>query len=61
MAIKKGDTCRVRVPVIQGTVLRRQVDEGSDQVLVLMTWTDAAGQEQQRWFDEAELEAVNEG
>ena len=61
MAIKKGDTARVKVPVIQGTVLRRQVDEESDRVRLLMTWTDAEGHEQQRWFDESELEAVNEG
>lgn len=52
---KKGDAVKlVSVVVPQGPVLGMRMDDDGN-VQYLVGWTDADGQEQQRWFDEAQL------
>ena len=54
---KKGDLVKVKVVIPQGPVQDFAVDtEGN--MLYLVTWTDADGVEQTRWFAEDELQAV---
>lgn len=53
---KKDDQVRVVQPVIQGTIIRREIIEDED--VYLVGWTDAIGEPQERIFTEAQLEAV---
>ena len=51
---KKGDNVKLVVVVPQGPVEALRMDEdGNFQYLI--SWTDAAGVVQSRWFDEAQL------
>ena len=53
---KKDDTVRLIQPVIQGTVINRQIIDDED--VYLVGWTDANGEPQERVFHENQLEAV---
>lgn len=55
-AFKKGDVVTVKVVVPSGPITAMRMDE-EGVVSYLVTWTDAAGVEQQRWFDEDQLTA----
>jgi hypothetical protein len=51
---QKGDVVKLAVPAPQGPVLAlRMTEDGVVQYLV--SWVDANGIEQQRWFDEDKL------
>lgn len=53
---KKGDTVQLKAVVPQGPVMAmRMDDDGNVQYLIVWTVDD---EPQQRWFDEAQLEAV---
>lgn len=53
-AFKKGDVVKLNLPVPQGPVeALRMTEDGVIQYLV--SWTDADGDVQQRWFDEEQL------
>jgi uncharacterized protein YodC (DUF2158 family) len=53
---KKGDVVKLKLVVPSGPILSmRMTDEGVVQCLV--GWTDDAGVEQQRWFDQSQLVA----
>ncbi len=53
-AFKKGDVVKLAVTVPQGPVIAlRMTEDGVVECLV--EWTDANGEVQQRWFDEAQL------
>jgi uncharacterized protein YodC (DUF2158 family) len=52
---KVGDAVKLKTVVPQGTVQSMRMDE-SGNISYLFAWTDMAGDEHQRWFDEAELE-----
>lgn len=53
-AFKKGDVVKLTVAVPQGPVIGlRMTEDGVVECLV--EWTDANGEVQQRWFDEAQL------
>lgn len=56
-AFKKGDAVRLNAVIPQGVIAGFRMDE-EGVVTYLMTWTDGAGVEQQRWFSESELVAV---
>jgi uncharacterized protein YodC (DUF2158 family) len=56
-AFKKGEAVRLNVSIPQGVVSALRMDE-EGVVSYLMTWTDDAGVEQQRWFTESELVAA---
>ena len=53
----KGQTVKVRAVNPQGPVQALRMDEDGN-VSYLVEWTDAEGNAQQRWFDEAQLEAA---
>ncbi len=51
---QKGEVVKLNVPAPQGPVeALRMTEDGVIQYLV--SWTDADGNEQQRWFDEDQL------
>jgi uncharacterized protein YodC (DUF2158 family) len=54
---KKGDVVKLGGVVPQGPVQKLRMDDDGN-VSYLIEWTDADGQVQQRWFDEADLIAV---
>jgi uncharacterized protein YodC (DUF2158 family) len=54
---KKGDAVRLNASIPQGVISSFRMDE-EGVVSYLMTWTDEANVEQQRWFTESELVAV---
>jgi len=54
---KKGDTVKLIGVVPLGPVIGMRMDEDGN-VSYLVEWTDADGNAQQRWFDEAQLEAA---
>lgn len=54
---KKGDTVKMIAVVPQGPVEALRMDEDGN-FSYLISWTDAAGAVQSRWFDETQLTAV---
>lgn len=54
---KKGDTVKLDVVVPQGPVEALRMNEDGE-VQYLISWTDATGVVQSRWFDEAQLTAA---
>ena len=56
--MKAGATVRLVQPVIEGVVQERRVNPTSDEIEVLVEWTDSEGQMVQRWFDEGQLQEV---
>jgi hypothetical protein len=54
---KKGDTVKLNVTVPQGPIDSLRMDEDGN-VQYLVSWTDDDGNEQSRWFDEAQLTAA---
>lgn len=56
-AFKKGDAVKVKAVVPQGPVeALRMLEDGTVQYLI--SWTDADGASQSRWFDESTLIAA---
>lgn len=53
---KKGDTVKLKGVIPQGPVEGMRMDDDGN-VQYLISWTDAAGVIQSRWFDEAQLTA----
>lgn len=51
---KKGDVVKLNMVAPQGPVLDIQVDPDGD-IIYLISWADADGVEQLRWFSEAQL------
>ena len=58
MAIPKGTKVRQIVPVIEGTVESYSVDQESGNILMLVVWKDADGNEQSKYFKESEVAVV---
>ena len=56
-AFKKGDTVKVVAVIPQGPVESMRMDEDGN-VQYMISWTDANGETQTRWFDEAQLTAA---
>ena len=54
---KKGDVVKLNVVTPQGPVEALRMDEEGD-VYYLISWVDADGAEQKRWFAEHELMAA---
>lgn len=54
---KKGDTVKVSISVPQGPVEALRMDEDGN-VQYMISWVDADGVTQTRWFDEAQLTAA---
>jgi len=54
---KKGDTVKLVVAVPQGPVEALRMDEDGN-FFYLVSWTDADGAVQSRWFEEAQLTAA---
>lgn len=53
----KGERVRLVTAVPEGPVSRMRMDDDGN-VQYLITWVDLRGEEQHKWFDEAELEPV---
>ena len=54
---KQGDEVKVVMTVPQGPVEKfKMLDDGT--ILCLISWVDADGQSQHRWFPEDQLEQV---
>ena len=58
MAIPKGTKVRQIVPVIEGTVESYSVEQESGNILMLVVWEDADGNEQSKYFKEGEVAVV---
>jgi len=58
MSFTKGATVRLIQPVIQGEVVGATIDETTLDRRFLVRWTNAEGDTVERYFTEAELEAV---
>lgn len=54
---KKGQDVKLATVVPQGPVKALRMDEDGT-FFYLVGWTDADGNAQERWFEEAQLEAV---
>lgn len=58
LAFQKGQNVTLKNPAVPtGPVVGFKVD-GDGNVSYLIQWTDAQGQQQQRWFSEGELTAI---
>lgn len=56
--MKAGTLVRLIQPVIQGEVKERRINPATDELELLVEWTDADGQAVQRWFDADQLQEV---
>ena len=56
LKFKRGETVKQVAPIVQGTVTETRVI--GDELMVFVSYTDAAGVEHERPFSEDELEAV---
>ena len=56
--MKTGSTVRLIQPEIRGQVRERRINPQTDELELLVAWTDAAGETVQRWFDADRLEEV---
>ena len=54
---KKGDVVKAAAVIPEGPVEALRMEEDGN-IQYLISWTDANGQEQTRWFDEAQLVAA---
>jgi len=54
---KKGDVVKTVAVIPEGPVESMRMDEDGN-VQYMISWTDAAGSVQTRWFDEAQLVAA---
>jgi hypothetical protein len=54
---KKGDNVKLVAVVPEGPIQALRMDEEGN-FFYLVTWTDADGNAQQRWFEEAQLVAA---
>jgi hypothetical protein len=53
----KNQNVRLKQPAVQGPVSNfRMNDQG--EIMCFVSWTDQDGKQQQRWFKESNLEAV---
>jgi uncharacterized protein YodC (DUF2158 family) len=53
-AFKKGDNVKLTSVVPEGPVQALRMDEDGN-FFYLVEWTDADGNDQQRWFEESQL------
>lgn len=56
--MKAGTTVRLIQPEIKGQVKERRINPATDELELLVEWTDAEGQLVQRWFDADKLEVA---
>lgn len=56
--MKAGTTVRLIQPEIKGQVKERRINTATDDLELLVEWTDAEGQIVQRWFDADKLEVA---
>lgn len=56
-AFKKGDNVKLNSVVPEGPVQALRMDEDGN-FFYLVEWTDADGNDQQRWFEESQLVAA---
>ncbi len=56
--MKAGTTVRLIQPEIKGQVKERRINPTTDELELLVEWTDADGQIVQRWFDADHLEVA---
>lgn len=57
--MKAGTTVRLVQPEIRGVVRERRINESTDEIDVLVEWTDPQGQTLSRWFSAAQLQEVS--
>jgi uncharacterized protein YodC (DUF2158 family) len=55
-AFKKGDVVSVKITVPSGPITAMRMNEDGV-VSYLVSWTDASGLTQERWFEEEQLSA----
>lgn len=53
-----GDRVRLKVPVIEGGVNDVRFNKDERELEYLVSYTDEAGEENERWFPESKLEAA---
>lgn len=58
--MKVGSQARLIQPEVRGEVIARRIDESTDEIELLLQWTDAAGDQHQRWFTAAQLEEATQ-
>lgn len=58
MALEIGQNAKLKQPVIEGQIIDTQYNKDAKELEHLLIWTDADGEDQQRWFSESQLEIV---
>lgn len=58
MSLEIGATARLIQPEIQGEIVDTQYNKSAKELEHLISWTDADGEVQERWFLESTLEEV---
>lgn len=58
MPFQEGDRVRLKTPVVEGPISDITFDKAAGQVAYEVTYTDAEGHEQIRFFPEGQLELV---
>jgi hypothetical protein len=56
--MKTGAQVRVIQPVIEGSVIARRINPATDDIELLVAYTDAANECHERWFAASQLEEV---
>jgi len=56
MTLKVGQTTRLIQPVIEGEIVDTRYNKDAKELEHLLSWEDAGGDQQTRWFLESELE-----
>lgn len=59
MSIAIGQQARLKQPVVQGEVVDTNFNKTASELEHLISYTDADGELQQRWFLESQLETVD--
>lgn len=57
--MKTGTRVQLVQPVIEGTVTQRRINPETDEIELLVQWTEN-GEPVQRWFDADQLQAAEE-
>lgn len=53
-----GNTVKLKQPVIQGEIIDTEYNKDSKELHHLVSYNDANGAQQQRWFSESDLEVA---
>lgn len=56
--MKNGALVRLIQPEVKGVITTRRINESTDEIEVLVSWTNPDGTVESRWFDTNKLEVI---